>query len=53
MELYPAINKNGNMSFTGKWMELKIIMLISIGSTQTNAMRFLSYAESRFKTQTT
>jgi hypothetical protein len=30
MEYYSAIKKNENLSFAGKWMEVKIIMLAEI-----------------------
>jgi hypothetical protein len=34
MEYYSAINKNEMMSFSGKWMELEIIMLSEINQTE-------------------
>jgi hypothetical protein len=34
MEYYSAINKNKIMSFTGKCMELEIIMLSEISQTE-------------------
>jgi hypothetical protein len=35
MENYSTIKKNKFMSFAGKWMELKIIILSEINQTQT------------------
>jgi hypothetical protein len=33
-EYYPAIKKNKNMSFAGKWMKLEITMFSEINQTQ-------------------
>jgi hypothetical protein len=34
VEYYPAIMRNEIMSFAGKWMELKIIMLSEVSQDQ-------------------
>jgi hypothetical protein len=48
MEYYSTIMENKIMSFSGKWMELKIIRLSEISKTQRdNYHMFLSYVESR------
>lgn len=44
MEFYSATTQNETVEFTGKWMELEIIMLDEISWTQgENIECFLSY----------
>jgi hypothetical protein len=42
MEFYSAIKKNEIMTFSGKWMELVIIMLNEIRKTQNQQYCVLS-----------
>jgi hypothetical protein len=50
MEYYPALKKNGMMSFAEKLMELEIIMLSDISQTQKAKYACShSYVESRSK----
>jgi hypothetical protein len=46
MEYYSAIKKNENMSFAGKWMELKIIILSEISQTEKDKDHVFSFVES-------
>jgi hypothetical protein len=48
MKFYSAIKKNEILSFAGKWMELKNIILCEISQVQkAKAACFLSYVEYR------
>jgi hypothetical protein len=46
MEFYPVTKKNEILSFTGKWMELEIIILSEVSQNQ-KATSSLSYVEYR------
>jgi hypothetical protein len=41
MEHYSAIKKNEIMSFSGKWMEVEIILLSEISQTQKNTFSLI------------
>jgi hypothetical protein len=52
MEFYPATKKNEILSFTGKWMELKNIILSEVSQTQKAKSHIFPHVDYRPKTNT-
>jgi hypothetical protein len=52
MEFYSATKKNKIMSFAGKWMELKNIILSEVSQVQKAKNCMFSYVEYRPNTNT-
>jgi hypothetical protein len=45
MEYYSAIKKNEVTSFTGKWMELDVVMLREISQTEKDKYLMFSFVD--------
>jgi hypothetical protein len=52
MEFYSALKNNEILSFAGKWMKLKNIILMLASFRKPKAACFLTYVENRPKTNT-